>query len=271
MENSGEDTRNNKRDCPHDDDNSRREQEQGGSPGEHCKKLRESNHEDNINKGNQSSPQDPRPQRNIDSHRVSQNDSITQPVDIETALARVFQNKGSDERLSDKTSVTFRVGHAGDASAIAACYAREGNKAVVEQPEANGRAKAPRNGESSSSPSSSLELWLSEAMGDEDKPPSVFFVLADVSYASSDAGEGKAKPTASEVLGAVALLTMGWINQERVLQLDWLHLHRSLPGQEAKVLTRRLWLRLSVLALMIGAHFRGTQTTLFDDFAANIE
>jgi hypothetical protein len=144
-------------------------------------------------------------------------------MDIETAMHRILSPER--ELLSNETYVTFRAGHAGDAPAIEALY-RGGANAdnTQEQPKKES--------------ASSLELWLSEGMGDEDTPPSVFSILAEIS--------SEEQPTTSSHLAAVALFTVAWEANQRMLRVEWCHV--DLP-----VLARRMWLRLSALALMTGA------------------
>lgn len=144
-------------------------------------------------------------------------------VDIETAMHRILHPER--EPLSDGMYVTFRAGHAGDAPAIEALY-HGGENADTYSTEQHKEESA-----------SSLELWLSEGMGDEDTPPFVFSILAEIS--SDD------QPSNTH-LAAVALLTVAWEANQRMLRVEWCHVDDS-------VLARRMWLRLSALAVMTGA------------------
>lgn len=143
-------------------------------------------------------------------------------IDIETAMHRILHPER--EPLSDDMYVTFRAGHAGDATAIEALY--HGGKNADTSTEEHKEESA-----------SSLELWLAEGMGDEDTPPSVFSILAEIS--SDD-------QSSNSHLAAVALFTVAWEANQRMLRVEWCHVDKS-------VLARRLWLRLSALALMTGA------------------
>lgn len=155
--------------------------------------------------------------------RRAKNPRSSECMDIETAMHRILSPER--ELLSNETYVTFRAGHAGDAHAIEALYRRGANvDNTKEQPEEES--------------ASSLELWLSEGMGDEDTPPSVFSMLAEIS--------SEKQPPTSSHLAAVALFTLAWDVNRRMLQVEWCHV--DLP-----VLARRMWLRLSALALMTGA------------------
>lgn len=156
--------------------------------------------------------------------RRAKNPRSSECMDIETAMQRILSPER--ELLSNETYVTFRAGHAGDAPAIEALYRGGANADTFtkEQPKEES--------------ASSLELWLSEGMGDEDTPPSVFSILAEIS--------SEEKPPTSGRLAAVALFTLVWDANRRMLQVEWCHV--DLP-----VLARRMWLRLSALALMTGA------------------
>lgn len=236
-----------KRDCPHADDDGEAD---GGTPPEKCKKFRpeESEKHETITENESNKRKEGTKLRKMDP--TGCNDPAVQPVDIETALHRLFQQDGAKEILSDDTTVMFRAGHAGDAPAIESCY-REATKAThlsaneKTETESSDDDKKRERKNSEQEPSSSLELWLSEAMGDEDTPPSVYSILADVSSSSiSDV-----KPT--KRLGAVALFSLAWKDNQRMLRMEWCHVDKSLP--EAQVLERRMWLRLSALSLMTGA------------------
>jgi hypothetical protein len=259
MEGSGDDTRK-KRDCPHVDDGE--ETADGSSPGEKCKKFRQeetldgrkestaptesSKHEAPNQTVNKSSPDQ-------DCNTCTTTDSSMEPVDVETAMHCLFQQEDMKESLSSQMSVEFRAGHGGDAPAIESCY-HDGKKAAAcptPKQQTNEKTgsddKQPRERKNSES-SPSLELWLSEAMGDEDTPPSVFCIVANVSPTALN--DDDANKTAKR-LGAVALFTVAWKDKQRMLRLEWLHVDTSLP--EAQVLKHRMWLRLSTLALMTGA------------------
>lgn len=153
-------------------------------------------------------------------HRISRIGAVQGDVD-NTLPTREFLS--NDER----SWVQFRMGHAGDASTIAACYRRM---------KASGRTEAQQlTGAEQKLDDNSLEMWLADGLGDEDTPPAVFALLAEVIT----------KDTSSE-LGAVALLTQNWQEGKLVLKVEW-HYGRN------DLLARRLWLRLSILGLSLSS------------------
>lgn len=254
---SGDDTRK-KRDCPHVDDGE--EAADGASPGEKCKKFRQ---EETVEAKQEStapteSGKNEAPNQTLnkssldqDSKTSTTSDSTMEPVDVETAMHCLFQLEDMKESLSSQTSVEFRAGHGGDAPAIESFYYDGKKAAAAPKQQTNEKVgsddKQSRERKNSES-SPSLELWLSEAMGDEDTPPSVFCIVATVSpTALNDDDANKS----AKRLGAVALFTVAWKDKQRMLRLEWLHVDMSLP--EAQVLKHRMWLRLSALALMTGA------------------
>ena len=261
---SGEDARK-KRDCPHSDQS---EDHGGTSPADNCsKKLR---------------PEQQGELRQVPAKSEDKQDVFTtklknsgececgatvRHMDIETSLHRLFQQDVTEERLSEHTSVLFRVGHAGDAPAIESCYreAQIANRVEVKvqaEPGDKSKSSERKNSEQEAS-SSSLEHWLSEAIGDEDTPPSVFSILADTASSSKEEDMPRKR------LGAVALFTLAWKDSQRMLRLEWFHVDKSLP--ETRVLKRRMWLRLSALALMTGACLNVTDDLRIDIVEATTE
>lgn len=159
--------------------------------------------------------------------------------DIESALHRLVHESNTPmEFLSDRTSVSFRVGDAGDASVIAKCYQEV---ASDKEGTLGGGISALEDddGTGENLKNDSLELWLENGLGDEGRPPCVFALLADV-YVTSE--------QESRLLGAVALLTVAWEHSQRLLRVEWFHVDSTLA--DGDILGRRLWLRLSALALM---------------------
>lgn len=144
-----------------------------------------------------------------------------EPLDIETALHRLL-NGNEEEKLD---GLAFRVGHTGDAPPIEAFYRRT----TIQSKEA-------REQQQESSP---LELWLSEGLGDEDTPPSVYSIVAQRD------GDKNA------LIEAVALFSLEWKTNQRVLRVEWSHVDPSVPNSQAQ--SRRMWLYLSALAVMTGA------------------
>ena len=190
--------------------------------------------------------------------------------DLESALnILVGASEGQQERISDHSYLTFRMGHAGDASRLASWYQEkrkttpkiqveddpnestteadnkeQGKIATKEAPNAE---SAEDNGPSSeAAPSSaaaleqeaasSLELWLADGLGDEDIPPSLFALLAHVNY-DKDEDEAGSNTKASE-LAAVALLTVSWEHGCRVLRVEWLQVDSDLDN--ARLVERRM-------------------------------
>jgi hypothetical protein len=194
--------------------------------------------------------------------------------DLESALHRVAGiGKEQKDCFSTDEWVTFRVGDAGDASVIASWYrkSRETMESPIKRDNTNAVASTPTPGSppgsamagegAHSSPNEKkyaatptfapadeapLELWLTDGLGDEDTPPSVHSLLAYVSSSSSSADEETA--ASSPTLGAIALLTMAWDDNEGVLRVEWLHVDPTAP--HAKALERKLWFRLSCIALI---------------------
>jgi hypothetical protein len=172
--------------------------------------------------------------------------------DLESALYRVSrigastEDQGSQENFSsllsadgdDPTWIKYRVGHAGDASMLGACYRRM-------MGEINSLLKV----------SSSLELWLAEGLGDEGSPPSLFALLAE---------------TFSEVspvrLEAAALLTQMWCEGKRLIRVEWLY------ARDDRI-ARSMWLRLASLGILSSCELLVSDAvssgTLHKDFDAS--
>lgn len=140
---------------------------------------------------------------------------------------------GSDSNLKEYISethwVSFRLGHAGDASQIASCFQKrkqgETDSASVPPPE-----------------DTSLEISLVDGLGGGDSPPSVFALLADI------ISDNEASP---QLLGAAALLSSGWEDSCRALRVEFFYVIEDAKYSDvAGVLERRMWLRLSSLAIM---------------------
>jgi len=151
----------------------------------------------------------------------------------DTLPTREFLTEGRD------CWIQFRVGHAGDAAVLASCYYRrpaatsESDEPTVESCRASSTAtgKSERSSKNSQSTSvsvdedatSALAVRLADALGDEDHPPSVFCLLAEVVQAAAEEATGsEAEPLTSSKaanstvfkavtkLGAAALLTLNW-------------------------------------------------------------
>jgi len=106
---------------------------------------------------------------------------VSAPMDLEVALQRVvrmnhygsksnsdnnnvpenYQEEASKEFLSQDCWVNFRMGHAGDAFALASCYQKSKQE--------DGESTKKSNEEDTT-----LEVRLAEGLGDEDTPPAIF-------------------------------------------------------------------------------------------------
>lgn len=198
-----------------------------------------------------------RPERqgqNIDSHKhfvePLHSGLLGCAIDVETAMSRLVAQDDLTEKLSDATRVKFRAGHTGDATAIASFFKQQRGTNRIDNSinTESDEATTDKTQESKIESSPSSELWLSEALGDEDTPPSLCSLLAHISSTSN--GDIKAKKYKQQ-LGAAVLLTLNWEHNKRKLRVEWFHVDTEL--QESKVMESRMWLRLSALALMTGS------------------
>lgn len=167
---------------------------------------------------------------------TNDDNDATEGWDLETALHQIVvtnddASSNEKEMISSDRWITFRVGHAGDASAIASLY-RKATTTNTEKPKTED--------------ADALELRLASGMGDEDTPPALFALLVDV-WRDDDETTTSVETTNCQ-LGGVALLTLGWAFQKRILRLEWFHVENSL--QQFDLVKRRLWFRLSALALV---------------------
>jgi hypothetical protein len=181
--------------------------------------------------------------------------------DIESALLYLVQVEGdfTEYLTHDKSTwVTFRVGHAGDASTIASWYRRAKQMAEEEDEEENPELeiKPARTGEEEEETTSNmLEVWLADGMGDEGNPPSLFSLVAHVhkineSPADDSKESSPSKKTTTKSMGAAALLTITFADNERVLRVEWMGMHPGLSREVTSILQQRVWLRLSTLSVM---------------------
>jgi len=189
------------------------------------------------------------------SRRTRQLAAATAPMDLEIALQRVVRmnttNKpSSDEEevssrecLSQDCWVNFRIGHAGDASALASCYHESKQQ---QQDDVDKSTKEPASNNNAEE-DTSLEVRLADGLGDEDTPPVIFALIADVSFQS----DGEKQASEKSILGAAALLSIDRGEDSRVLNVEWLYVSKNDKlNAVASLLERRMWLRLSALALM---------------------
>ena len=181
------------------------------------------------------------------------NSVVTKIWDLESALLYLVQIDGEEKEYLSKNEeetpllwVTFRVGHAGDASTIATWY-RQATRPLDHAEVDIGKSAEPTTDPSDDdSRTSMLEVWLAEGLGDEDTPPAVHALIGYVNQ------EGTEKTITT--FGSVALLTLDWKDSERVLQIQWMHINPSLEYNIAKTLEQKMWLRISTLAQMTACH-----------------
>jgi hypothetical protein len=169
---------------------------------------------------------------------------VRHALDLEVALQRIVRMGDKDESkefLSRNRWVNFRIGHAGDASALATCYRK--SSCATNHNSDDSQQKDERKGgmNGSATEDTTLEVRLAEGLGDEDTPPSIFALLADVESDNSD----------ERKLGAAALVSIAWEDVFRVLRVEWFYIVDDEGFQDvANLLERRMWLRLSALAMM---------------------
>jgi hypothetical protein len=164
-------------------------------------------------------------------------------LDLEVALQQIA-HLGKDDKCKEYLSKTkwvqFRVGHTSDASTLATFYRKSRRRQNVEHP-----ARDTTNSNISTSnllqkEDTSLEVRLAEGLGDDDSPPSIFALLADV---VCDNGDQK--------LVAAAVISSGWEDSRKVMLVKMFHVSDEENDSDvAELLERRMWLRLSALALM---------------------
>lgn len=141
--------------------------------------------------------------------------------------------------------ITFRLAHMGDAATLAALYCRD-------------KKSSSSTTTTECCNEEQISLWLAEGLGDEDTPPSVFGLLAEVHQDNNDdshvkqqdndnpdnsSNETKEKVSTCD-LGAALLLTAAWQNNKRVIRIEWYTIEPTYPN-----LAGFVWLRLASLAL----------------------
>ncbi len=178
--------------------------------------------------------------------------------DLETVLHQVMWNDAADkEFLSADSWITFRVGHAGDASTIASLFRSTVSLGSSSDGGGGGGKLVATKDDGKSCKlnddiDDAFELQLAAGLGDEDTPPAVFCVFADVTsnkhadIHSITNDEVSGNTTVSQI-GAVALFSLGWEFGTRVLRIEWFHVDETIA--EHDLIKRRLWFRLSALAL----------------------
>lgn len=231
-------------------------------------------------KSKSSSPSSIDTDENKSSTSIFRKDDDTKQWDLETALHHVLESKEKEFIVSHDSSkwISFRVGHGGDASTIASLYRRattaaaddgiveinkskqgEDDQEEEEQQQPNdSSAKEDAKEEESLDKNSNhsnhdnskptedvdaLELRLASGLGDEDTPPTIFAVIVEVKELCN-AEERNIKTTDA----AIALLTLDWKYNQRILRVEWMYVDKTI--REHDLIERRLWFRLSALALV---------------------
>jgi hypothetical protein len=162
------------------------------------------------------------------------------------------------EYLTNDQWISFRAGHAGDASMLASAYLhheRQQNQ-QQQQNDENHHGFPPED-------VAVLELRLAESLGDEDNPPFLFALIVDL-YKDNEKKEDDDKnktdslePKSQETkMSAASLFQIVYAEggAEKVLRVDWIYVADDVPPDVRGLLERRLWLRLSVLALKTSCH-----------------
>jgi hypothetical protein len=187
---------------------------------------------------------------------------------------REYLTPPSDEARDDdgaaplprRAWVTFRVCHTGDAATLAAlyCQAANNNNTPARLEDSPPLRPRTRSDSTAAAPTEEqISMWLAEGLGDEDRPPSVFGLLAEVHHGppmdQDDAtkegtdqgspGSNNGNSNNSSTLGAAVLLTTAWQDNRRVLRVEWYHLAAPFAPQ----LAGHVWLRLATLAVWTDA------------------
>ena len=165
-------------------------------------------------------------------------------MDIETALSVCFSQKDTSkikhcncEWLHSTTNdnqnwIQFRVAHAGDVSAITSLY-----RSIPDHPSQN--------------TSDDLEWKLTNGLGDEQTPPSIYSILVDIHSASPN-NDTKTIPETVELACAI-FFNIEWNSTQRTLHVcEWLVSHMLTNKKNLVLLKKRIIYRLSALALATG-------------------
>lgn len=161
--------------------------------------------------------------------------------DLESALHHIVRIGGDEkEFLSKDDWVSFRVGHSGDATMLE----KHCSKTSKENSNAAGEGSSTK--EDSSSPVASKDTrcrseqrvsFLADGLGGEERTPSVFALLAEVSSLdTNNILKAAVLFTGDEVLGRIRL-------KKLYVDKDYAY---------TQLLERRVWLRLSALAVLVG-------------------
>jgi hypothetical protein len=180
--------------------------------------------------------------------------------DIESALIYLVQIEADFKEYltyDESAWVTFRVGHAGDASTIASWYRQ--SRQLDQQDEVGPELEKQPAGanDEEETTSNMLEVWLADGMGNEEEgnPPSLHTLVAHVHQPTRKTSENSSsspnhKTTATKSLGSAALITVAFVENERVLRVEWMGIDPELSRDVAATLEERMWLRLSTLSVM---------------------
>lgn len=155
--------------------------------------------------------------------------------DLETAIHRLIHVGDGDsndiaccESLAPDWFLRFRIGHAGDASTLSELY--QNSKRCVDE----------------TNTVNNLDIRLSDALGNEDLPPSSFALIGEL--VNDGIHPAAISNIALPVIAVVAILVQGWENGLRVLQVEWLYVMNCHALSD--LLERRMFLRLCTLAHM---------------------
>jgi len=217
-------------------------------------------------------------------------------MDVEEAIAYLTKRQENKEILGKNSEgeemwVTFRIGHAGDASSLAAlCKKRKGQSNKRRRNDdvncAEGESKKECNSlredkkakldktvvetcASEDEHDSELEMRLSSGFGDEQIPPAFHAIIVEINSTKNDSAENRKKSKIQEkalnvnVLGGAAIVTLDWdaCNSARVLRVELLKVDERYSSI-VDLLMRRMLLRISALGILINA----TAVTFVDSF-----
>jgi hypothetical protein len=181
--------------------------------------------------------------------RVGKDISKNEPVEANSSNVDAIGLESSGiESLTSTACLKWRLGHGGDASTIAALCRQASESYRSMQHDMHSTNDITNS--LALSPTDELEARLADGLGDEYTPPSVFALLGELCErkCTDDAKLSSELHTVDGNVGAVALMTQVWENGLRMLQIEWLYIRRDHGLSD--LLERRLWLRLSTLALM---------------------
>lgn len=162
--------------------------------------------------------------------------------DLESALHHIVSmGDGCSEPLSKDLWLSFRVGHSGDSSTLERCYrsTQEKSPETFENEESHESDETSRLAEHKSLPREELQAHLANALGDEDNPPFVFALLAEIS--------SSVESSASKSIAAAILISCE--SYDSMIRVEWIYVDETL--EVAALLERRLWLRVCALSVLM--------------------